>query len=185
MKISRHTHMVNDVKWFSEKAMASTGIDAHHRSPVGVKIMRVSLMLRQRRRWRATMQVFMDFNVAKTTRIATLNFSTLTDRSSELASALKRHRIDLCAVREARWSGSKSKDIGHGSKVVYKDSAKIRNGVDVIVLQRFRDSIAEVHRFGDRLTKEIVTTAEQCLHIFSAYTPHTGCCDQMKDGLWI
>ncbi|EYB99688.1 hypothetical protein Y032_0120g887 [Ancylostoma ceylanicum] len=73
------------------------------------------------------------------------------------------------------------KDIGHGFMVVYNGSSKARNGVGVFVSQHFRDSIAKVQRFDDRLMKVVVTTAEQRLHFFSTYAPQTGCCDQTKD----
>ncbi|EYC06532.1 hypothetical protein Y032_0075g943 [Ancylostoma ceylanicum] len=130
------------------------------------------------------MRVVKDHNVAKT-RIATLNVGTLTGRSCELAAALEHRRMDLCAVQETRWSGNKSKDIGHGFKVVYNGSPKTRNGVGIVVSQRFRDSIAEVQRFNDRLMKVVITTAEQRIHFFSAYAPQTGCCEQMKDDFWM
>ncbi|EYC37918.1 hypothetical protein Y032_0757g2100 [Ancylostoma ceylanicum] len=130
------------------------------------------------------MRIVKDHNAAKT-RIATLNVGTLTGRSCELAAALENRRIDLCAVQETRWSGNKSKDIGHGFKVVYNGSPKTRNGVGIVVSQRFRDSIAEVQRFDDRLMKVVVTTAEQRLHFFSTYAPQTGCCEQVKDNFWM
>ncbi|EYB98255.1 hypothetical protein Y032_0133g1803 [Ancylostoma ceylanicum] len=119
------------------------------------------------------------------TRIAFLNVGTLTGRSRELAAALEDRRIDLRAVQETRWSGNKSKDIGHDFKVVYNGSTKTRNGVGIVVSQRCRDSIAEVQRFDDRLMKVVVTTAEQRLHFFSAYAPQTGCCEQVKDDFWM
>ncbi|EYC05841.1 hypothetical protein Y032_0080g1394 [Ancylostoma ceylanicum] len=126
------------------------------------------------------MRVVKDHNVAKT-RITTLNATTLTGRSCELAAALEHRRIDLCAIQETRWSGNKSKDIGHGFKVVYNG----RNGVGIVVSQRFRDSIAEVQRLDDRLMKVIVTMAEQRLYLFSAYAPQTGCCEQVEDDFWM
>ncbi|EYC09777.1 hypothetical protein Y032_0059g3047 [Ancylostoma ceylanicum] len=110
--------------------------------------------------------------------IATLNVGTLTSRSCELAAALEDRRIDL-------YAGNKSKDIGHGFKVVYNGSPKTRNDVGIVVSQRFRDSIAEVQRFDGRLMKVVVTTAEQRLHFFSAYAPQTGCCEQVKDDFWV
>ncbi|EYC32663.1 hypothetical protein Y032_0002g1030 [Ancylostoma ceylanicum] len=122
----------------------------------------------------------MDQNVAKT-RIATLNVGTLTGRSHEQAAALQRRRIDLCAVQETRWSGSKSKDIRGGFKI---GSSGTRIGVGVIVPGRFGDSIAGVERFDDRLMKTVIVTLERRIHFFSAYAPQTGCTDQAKDEFW-
>ena len=78
------------------------------------------------------MRIVKDHNVAKT-RIATLNVGTLTGRSCKLAAALDHRRMDLCAVQETRWSGNKSKDIGHDVKVVYNGSSKTRNCVGIVV----------------------------------------------------
>ncbi|EYC30863.1 hypothetical protein Y032_0004g1817 [Ancylostoma ceylanicum] len=80
----------------------------------------------------------------------------------------------VCRARN-EMCGNKSKEIGHGFKLVYNGSPETRNGVG-IVSQRFRDSIADVQRFDDRLMKVIVTTAEQHLYFFSAYAPQTGYC---------
>ncbi|EYC04248.1 hypothetical protein Y032_0089g2307 [Ancylostoma ceylanicum] len=131
-------------------------------------------MLRERRHRRASRRVVRDLNVAKT-RTATLNVGTLTGRSFELAAAVQHRRNDLCAVQETRWSGSKSKDIGCGFKVVYTGSEGTRNGVGIIVSERFTDSIAGVERFDDRLMKIVIVTLERHLHFFSAYAKQTGC----------
>ncbi|VDL71282.1 unnamed protein product [Nippostrongylus brasiliensis] len=90
------------------------------------------------------------------TRVATLNVRTLTGRSSELGAALEHRRINLCALQETRWSGSKSRDIGCGFKVLYFGSPKTTNGVGIAVSERFRDPISEVKRFSDRLMKIMV-----------------------------
>ncbi|WKY05395.1 hypothetical protein Q1695_005977 [Nippostrongylus brasiliensis] len=105
-------------------------------------------------------------------------------RSSELAAALEYRRIDLCALQETRWSGSKSRDIGRGFKVLYFGSHKTMNGVGVAVSERFRDSIAEVKRFSDRFMKIIVVTEERRVHFFTAYAPQTGCSEEVKDEFW-
>ncbi|VDL84134.1 unnamed protein product [Nippostrongylus brasiliensis] len=118
------------------------------------------------------------------TSVATLNVGTLTGRSSELAAALEHRRNDLCALQETRWSGSKSRDIGRGFKVLYFGSPKTTNGDEVVVSERFRDSIAEVKRFSDRLMKVVVVTEKRRLHFFTAYAPWTGCSEEVKDEFW-
>ncbi|VDL72401.1 unnamed protein product [Nippostrongylus brasiliensis] len=88
------------------------------------------------------------------TRVATLNVGTLTGRSSELAAALV---------------------VG---------SPKDHEGVGVAVSERFRDSIAEVKPFNDRLMKVAVVTEERRLHFFTAYAPQTGCSEEVQDVFW-
>ena len=117
-------------------------------------------------------------------RLATLNVGTLTGRSYELAEALERRKIDLCAVQETRWSGCQSRDIGRGFKAVLCGGPKTKNGVAVIVSHRFRDSITSVVRFGDRLMKIVVAVEQRLYHFFSAYAPQTGCSEQSKDDFW-
>ncbi|VDL76049.1 unnamed protein product [Nippostrongylus brasiliensis] len=113
------------------------------------------------------------------TRAAT--HGTLTGRWSELAATLEHSGIDLCALQETRWSGSKSRDIGRGFKVLYFGSPKITNGVGVAVSERFCDSIVEVKRFNDRLMKVVVVTEERRLHFATAFAPQTGCSDEVKE----
>ncbi|KAL6742029.1 hypothetical protein Aduo_015229 [Ancylostoma duodenale] len=170
---------------FEKKATAYAGIDAHSRGPVSVENnMRGSPMLCERRHRGASRRVVKDHSVAKT-RIATLNVSTLTGRSCELAAALQRRRIDLCAVQETRWSGNKSKDTGCGFKVIYNGSPCTKNGVGVVVSDRFRNSIAEVQRFDDRLMNVVIATVERRLYFISAYAPQAGCSDKVRDDYWM
>ncbi|VDL71369.1 unnamed protein product [Nippostrongylus brasiliensis] len=125
------------------KATASAGTDAHSRSPVSGESMRGSSMKgrhrgvtklvhecqsevvsKQERQPRGSSKPAQKCKNNVKTRVATLNVGTLTGRSSELAAALEHRRIDLCALQEARWPGSKSRDIGRGIKVLYFGSPK-------------------------------------------------------------
>ncbi|VDO19908.1 unnamed protein product [Heligmosomoides polygyrus] len=54
----------------------------------------------------------------------------------------------------------------------------------MIVSERFRDAIASVERFDDRLMKIVVAVEERRCHFFSAYAPQTGCSEQTKDEFW-
>ncbi|EYC14190.1 hypothetical protein Y032_0041g392 [Ancylostoma ceylanicum] len=95
-----------------------------------------------------------------------------------------RRRIDLCAVQETRWSGSKSRDIGFGFKVVCTGSKGTTKGVGIIASERSRDSIADVERFDDRLMKIVIVTLERRIHFFSTYAPQSGCLDNVKNDFW-
>lgn len=118
------------------------------------------------------------------TRFATLNVGSLTGKTCELAAALKKRRIDICAVQKTRWSGAKSREIGDGFKVSYIGSGKM-NGVGIVVSERYRDTVVEVQRYNDRLMKIIITVESCKLHVFSAYAPQAGCNDQAKDAFWM
>ncbi|VDO94826.1 unnamed protein product [Heligmosomoides polygyrus] len=171
---------------FRNSATASAGADAHPQSPASVESSEDP--------WcedgnGATELVRKSRNVSRT-QVATLNAGTLTGRSCELVEALERRRVDFCAVQETRWSCRKSRDIGRGFKelisAILCESTKTTSGVEIIVSERFRDSIVRVgvKRFGDRLMKIVVAANVRLYHFFSAYAPQTSCSDRGKDEFW-
>ena len=167
---------------YRDNATASAGADAHSQGPASVESMRGSSV--QGRHRGATRLVQNPFSEARKVRIATLNVGTLTGRSCELAEALERRRVDICAVQETRWSSCKSRDLGRGFKAILCGKPRTTNGVAIIVSQRFRDSIASVERFDDRLMKIVLAIEQRLYHFFSAYAPQTGCAEQSKDEFW-
>ncbi|VDO19525.1 unnamed protein product [Heligmosomoides polygyrus] len=128
--------MVYDSSSFSRSAYA--GADAHSQSTASVENMRGSLM---RGRHRGATELVRKFRNVSRTRVASLNVGTFTGRSCELVEALERRRVDLCAVKETRWSCRKSRGIGRGFKAVLCGSSRTTSGVGIIVSERFRDSI--------------------------------------------
>uniref|UniRef100_A0A914UMX3 Endonuclease/exonuclease/phosphatase domain-containing protein n=1 Tax=Plectus sambesii TaxID=2011161 RepID=A0A914UMX3_9BILA len=161
-------------KVFRKKATASPGSDARPSGLTGV----TSMQGLPAQGWRRLNKLVQE------TRFAMLNVGLLTGRTTELAAALKHRRVDICALQETRWSGQKSRDIGDGFKVILNGSPRTRNGVGIAVSERYRYSVAEVHRFDDRLMK-IVIIADDCkLHVFSGYAPQAGCLDRVKDEFW-
>ncbi|EYB83793.1 hypothetical protein Y032_0329g2669 [Ancylostoma ceylanicum] len=174
--------MVYDVKWIQEEGYGVHGNRCALAGPGECgKYARVLDASRTAASWGK--QAGYELNVAKT-RIATSNVGTLTGLLHELAAALQRRRIDLCAVQETRWSGSKSTNIGSGFRIVYNGRSGTRSDVGVIVLERFRDSISGVNRFDDRFMKIVIVTLERRKHFFSEYAPQTGCTDQTKNEFW-
>ncbi|VDO21914.1 unnamed protein product [Heligmosomoides polygyrus] len=164
-----------------DNATASAGADAHSQSSASVRSMRGSLMRGGHRG--ATVLAQKSRNVGKT-RVTTLNVGTLSGRSFELAEALERRKVDFYAVQETRWSCSKSRDIGRGFKAVLCGSPRTTSGVGIIVSERFRDAIASVERFSDRLMKIVVAAERRMYHLFSASAPQAGCSKRDKDEFW-
>uniref|UniRef100_A0A914W105 Endonuclease/exonuclease/phosphatase domain-containing protein n=1 Tax=Plectus sambesii TaxID=2011161 RepID=A0A914W105_9BILA len=117
-------------------------------------------------------------------RLATLNIGTLKGRYRELAAMLKARRIDIAAIQETRWKGAKAYDIGEGYKLFYVGTNNDRNGVGLAVAEPYRDAIAEVQRFSDRLMKIVLITETRRLHLFSGYAPQTGCTNAQKEEFW-
>ncbi|EPB68096.1 hypothetical protein ANCCEY_12813 [Ancylostoma ceylanicum] len=96
----------------------------------------------------------------------------MTGCSRELADMLERRRIDICAVQETKWSGSKPKEIGSGYKMMYHGSPRTRARVGIIVSEKFREAVIEVQRYDDRLMKIMIASDSAKIHFFSAYAPH-------------
>ncbi|VDP18448.1 unnamed protein product [Heligmosomoides polygyrus] len=84
---------------------------------------------------------------------------------------------------ETRWSCSKSRDIGRGFKAVLSGSRRTTSSAGN-VSERFRDAIASVERFDDRLVKIVAVVEQRRGHFFSAYVPQSGCSEQTKDEFW-
>ncbi|VDO19158.1 unnamed protein product [Heligmosomoides polygyrus] len=61
---------------------------------------------------------------------------------------------------------------------------KTTSGVGIIVSERFRDAIASVERFNDRLMKVVIAAERRRYHLFSAYAPQSGCSERAKDEFW-
>ena len=87
-------------------------------------------------------------------------------------------------MQETRWAGEKSRDIGRGFKCIYFGKSRTTNGVGIIIADRFRNATAEVQRYDDRLMKIILVYERRRLHFFSAYAPHTGCAEAVKEAFW-
>uniref|UniRef100_A0A914WE28 Uncharacterized protein n=1 Tax=Plectus sambesii TaxID=2011161 RepID=A0A914WE28_9BILA len=101
--------------------MASPGSDARWSGLTSVTSMQG--LPAQARRWLN--------KLVQETRFATLNVGLLTGCTTELAAALKRRHINICALQETRWSGQKLRDISDGFKAMFNGSPKTRNGVAI------------------------------------------------------
>ena len=72
----------------------------------------------------------------KEVKVGTLNVGTMTDKGRELADVMVKRKVDILCVQETRCKGSKARNIGDGSKILY-------HGEDGRVL--------EVKRVSDRM----------------------------------
>ncbi|KAK6765208.1 hypothetical protein RB195_025231 [Necator americanus] len=116
-------------------------------------------------------------------RLATLNVGTLTGRSRELADSLRKCCVDICCVQEARWKGSKSRELGDGFKLIYHGTSN-RNGIAIILNESFRDSVTAVDRLSDRLMAVKGDTGEVELRVVSAHASQMGCSEEEKACFW-
>ena len=72
----------------------------------------------------------------------------------------------------------KSKEVGDGYKLFYHLEEKTRNGVRIIVSQKWKDNILAVNRVSDRLMSTQLVTKKGRLSLISAYAPQIVCTGQ-------
>ncbi|CAG5021384.1 unnamed protein product [Parnassius apollo] len=118
--------------------------------------------------------------LAPTTKIhfANWNIGTLTGRSTELAAILARRKVAVAFLQETRWKANRSRNIGHGYKLIYIGSSGGENGV--VLAEHFHDSVLEVRRICDRLMVVRLLVEGVVTHLISAYAPQVGCSDADK-----
>ncbi|XP_047988405.1 uncharacterized protein LOC125228012 [Leguminivora glycinivorella] len=118
-------------------------------------------------------------------RLATWNLGSLTGRGTELSDVLKRRCIDACCLQETRWKGSKSRILGNGYKLLYHGTTNGRNGVGIVLSEKFTQRILHVERVSDRLMAvKIALEGQPCTNIISAYAPQANCSEDDKDAFW-
>ena len=65
----------------------------------------------------------------------------------KIADVLPRRKADVASVREVKWKGSKTRNIGHGYTLFYNGENSKRNGVGIIL----REEVLEISRKNGRI----------------------------------
>ena len=113
-------------------------------------------------------------------KVMSLNIGTMTGKSKELADTMTRRKIDIACIQVTMWKGAKARGIGEGYKMFYHGYNTKKNGVAIVVGEKWRDNILEVNIISDRLitAKLLIDTIN--INIVSAYAPQVGCTDEEK-----
>ena len=89
-------------------------------------------------------------------------------------------------LQETRWKGAKARDVGEGYNMFYHGYNTKKNGVAIVVGEKWRDNILKINRIADRLirptAKLLIDTIN--INIVSAYAPQVGCTDEEKEEFW-
>ena len=64
---------------------------------------------------------------------------------------MARRNIDIACIQETRWKGAKAREIGEGYNMFYHGYNTKKNGVAIVVGEKWRDNILEINRISDRL----------------------------------
>lgn len=84
-------------------------------------------------------------------RMGSLNVGTLTGERGELADLMERRRLNILCVQERKWQRNKARLIGGRFKLFYHGMDGRRNGVGVVVKEKYINSVMEVRRMSDRI----------------------------------
>ena len=84
-------------------------------------------------------------------------------------------------LQETKWKGAKAREVGEGYNMFYHGYNTKKNGVAIVVGEKWRDNILEINRIADRLmtAKLLIDTIN--IIIVSAYVPQVGCTDEEKE----
>ncbi|KAK3516279.1 hypothetical protein QTP70_008640 [Hemibagrus guttatus] len=117
-------------------------------------------------------------------RIGTMNVGTMTGKGRELADMMERRKVDILCVQETRWKGSKARSIGAGFKLFYYGVDSKRNGVGVVLKEKFVRNVLEVKRVSDRVMSLKLEIEGVMLNVVSGYAPQVGCELEEKERFW-
>ena len=70
------------------------------------------------------------------------------------------------------------------SCILYHGYTRNRNGIGIIVSQKWRGNVLNINRITDRIMALQLVIAKRKMNVLSAYTPQTGCTDEDKDTFW-
>ena len=77
-------------------------------------------------------------------KVGTLNVGTMTGKGRELVDMMERRKVDILCVQKTKWKGSKARNIGSSYKLFYHGVSGQKNGVGIILKERFINSVLEV-----------------------------------------
>ena len=68
----------------------------------------------------------------------------------EIAEVFQKRNVDIGCVQEVRWKGSKDVEIGLGFRLFFHGVEKKRNGVGIVLSEKWKNMVNDV-RINDRL----------------------------------
>ena len=74
---------------------------------------------------------------------------------------MKRRRIDIMGIQETKWGGNSARILGDRYKVIYSGEVNKRNGVGVIVAEKWTKGVVSMDRVSDRLISVKLVMGEE------------------------
>ena len=161
---------------------------SHSRKPV--EIMLLLNKVKTKRRKRGGKRVKRQRKVWKgrrsLVRVDTLNIETMTGRGRELADMMEQRNVDILCLQEAKWKGSKARNIEGGCKIFYNGADETRNVIGIVMRKELDKGVLEMKRVSDRLMAMKVEVKGSILNILivSAYAPQVNNSMEEKNDFW-
>ena len=78
----------------------------------------------------------------------------------------------------------KPKELGDGYELYYHGETHNRNGIGIMVSQKWRDNVLNINRITDRIMALQLIITKGNMNVLSVYTPQMGCTYNEKDTFW-
>jgi hypothetical protein len=117
-------------------------------------------------------------------KLVTWNIGSMTGRGLEIAEVFQKRNVDIGCVQEVRWKGSKDVEIGLGFRLFFHGVERKRNGVGIVLSEKWKNMVNDVRRINDRLMIVKIGVEGEMLNVVSAYAPQMGCAQEEKDSFW-
>ena len=99
----------------------------------------------------------------------------MTEWGRQLADLMEQRNVDILCLQEAKWKGSKARNIGGGCKLFYNGDDGRKNGIGIVVKKELAESVVEVKR---------VSVKGSILNIVGAYVPQVNNSMKKKNDFW-
>ena len=84
---------------------------------------------------------------------------------------MEQRNLYILCLQEAKWKGSKARNIGSGCKLFYNGADGRQNGIGIVVRKELIKSVLKVKRVSDRLMAMKLEIKGSILNIVRACTP--------------
>jgi hypothetical protein len=125
-------------------------------------------------------------------KIASWNVGSLPKKSGEVVEVLRKRRVDVCCIQEARWKGMGTRLIGRHDakyKIYWKGGKESTAGVAILVAEWLVNKVVQVTRVSERMMMVKMVIGKSLVSVVSAYAPQAALSGDMvvedeKDTFW-
>ena len=116
-------------------------------------------------------------------RFGTSNVGSLCGRKTEVCEELRRRKVDVCCIQEARWKDQGAHFVGTSGrryKLCWSGNDAGFGGVGILMKEEISGNVVEVRRKSDRVMAIVLTLGREVMCIICGYRPQSGRPDAEK-----